>query len=136
PENLSALSVLARTLTQLKSPDAPKYSAQLQALQERRQLTDRVQQLNNFALQAANDNNWPSALDQLQQAIDLCQQCPQLGTLRKNLGIIYARKGDVENAKQQLQLAVKLLPAGGDTTTIAELLQRLSGSETLPAQNH
>src|SRR5207302_1842701 len=83
PENLSAFANLARVLSQAGSPEAGRYRAQLESLQERKQLKDRVQQLNNFALQAANDNNWPQALGQLREAIELCRQCAQLPILRK-----------------------------------------------------
>lgn len=99
-------------------------------IEERQQLTDRLKQLNNFALQAANDNNWPQAISQIQEAINLCQQYPQLGILHKNMGLIYARKGDVENAKQQLQLALKLLPGGPDAVAAAETLRRRLTSQS------
>ena len=126
PDNLSALSNLARMLTQLRSPEAGEYMVRLDALQQRQQLTDRVKQLNNFALQSASDNNWPQALAQLEEAIELCGNCAQLGILRKNIGLLYARKGDHENAKLQLELALKLLPDGPDAVAVAETLRRLS----------
>lgn len=94
-------------------------------IEERQQLTDRLKQLNNFALQAANDNNWPQAISQIQEAINLCQQCPQLGILHKNIGLIYARKGE-----QQLQLALKLLPGGPDAVAAAETLRRRLTSQS------
>ena len=125
PDNLSAFANLARTLAQSGSPEAGAYLAQLEKLQQRKQLTDRVQQLNNSALQAANDNNWPQAIGQLQEAIELCRQCVQLPILRKNIGIIYARRGEVENAKQQLELALKLLPEGPEAVVVRETLRQL-----------
>jgi Tfp pilus assembly protein PilF len=135
PQNFSAIYNLARTLNQLRKPEAAEYMARLQALEERHQLTDRVQQLNNFAIQAAKDNNWPQALGQLQEAIELCQQCAQLAILRKNLGLIYAQKGDLQNAKKQLELAAPLLPAGPDATAVAQLLRRLGSSSRALPQN-
>jgi len=92
--------------------------------------------LNNFALQAANDNNWPQVITQMQEAINLCQQCPQLGILRKNIGFIYACKGDVENAKQQLELALKLLPGGPDAVAAAETLRQLTSQSPTLNQIH
>ena len=94
-------------------------------IEERQQLTDRLKQLNNFALQAAKDNNWPQAISQIQEAINLCQRCPQLGILHKNIGLIYARKGE-----QQLQLALKLLPGGPDAVAAAETLRRRLTSQS------
>ena len=94
-------------------------------IEERQQLTDRLKQLNSFALQAANDKNWPQAISQIQEAINLCQRCPQLGILHKNIGLIYVRKGE-----QQLQLALKLLPGGPDAVAAAETLRRRLTSQS------
>jgi Flp pilus assembly protein TadD len=96
------------------------------------ELTDRVQRLSNFALQAADDNDWSQAIGQMQQAIDLCKDCAQVGILRKNLGIIYARRGDVGDAKQQLELALKLLPEGPDSVATSETLKRLTPDAQTP----
>jgi tetratricopeptide (TPR) repeat protein len=127
PDNVSALSSLARILTQDKSPDAGQYMAQLQTLQQKQQLTDRVKELNNFALRAAEEKNWDHAVAQLKEAIDLCNQCVQIGVLRKNIGLVYARKGDAEHARQELQLALKLLPEGPDMIAATQALRQLSG---------
>lgn len=126
PENLSAFANLARVLSQTGSPEAAQYMAKFKALQERQEATDRVRQLNNFALQAAKDNNWSQALGQLEEAIELCRNCPHLAVLRKNIGIIYARKGDAENARRQLELALKLLPEGPEALSVREALLRIS----------
>ncbi len=56
---------------------------------------------------------------------DLCQRCPQLGILHKNIGLIYVRKGE-----QQLQLALKLLPGGPDAVAAAETLRRRLTSQS------
>lgn len=130
PDNVSALSSLARLLTQEKSPEAEHYLSRLQAVEQTQQQTDRIKELNNFALRAAEQNNWTQAITQLQEAIDLCQQCVQLGVLRKNIGLIYARAGNADEARQQLQLALKLLPAGPDMDAATQALQQLSGSST------
>ena len=53
---------------------------------------------------------------------------PQLGVLRKNMGLIYARKGDAEHARQELQMALKLLPNGPDLIATEQALQQLRQS--------
>lgn len=130
PDNLSALSSLVRALSQIHSPDTAAYVAKLQALEGRRQLTDQVQQLNNFALGAAKDNNWPQAIDQLSQAIKICGECRQQGTLRKNLGLIYAKTGDSKNAAEQIRLALRLSPRDPDASSLAETLKRLDSQSS------
>ena len=133
PDNLSVLSSLARTLSQQKSPEAQVYLARLQAAQKKEQVSDRVRELNNFALHAAEQNHWAQAVDQMQQAIDICGQCQEMGVLRKNIGLIYAREGDTRQAQQQLQLALELLPGGPDQAAAKQALRQLEGSA--PPQN-
>ena len=133
PDNLSALSSLTRVLTQMKSPESGEYAVRLQALQQKQQTTERVKELNNFALRSAEEQKWDQAVSELQEAIGLCQQCVQLGVLRKNMGLIYARKGDSEHARQELQIALKLLPKGPDLIAAEQALQQL---QRLPASIH
>ena len=115
-------------LSQTQSPESGAYAARLQKLQEKQQTTERVKELNNFALRSAEELKWDRAVAQLQEAITLCRQCVQLGVLRKNMGLIYARKGDAEHARQELQMALKLLPNGPDLIATEQALQQLRQS--------
>ena len=125
PDNKSSLSNLARTLTQAKSPEAPEYVARLDALQQKQQMTDRVRELNNFALRAAEAKDWNQAVRQLKEAIEMCGKCVQLGILRKNAGLIYLEKGDVLHGKQELESAQRLLPEGPDSAAVRKTLKQL-----------
>ena len=128
PENSSALYNLARTLNSLHDPEAAQYLARFQALEQRLHLSDRVQSLNNFALEAANSRNWTQAIAQLQEAIQDCGQCSQLPVLQRNLGLIYARKGDIEPGKRELREALKLNPKDIDATNALNILEHLTPS--------
>jgi tetratricopeptide (TPR) repeat protein len=77
PNHSQALFNLGKVLSKAHDPDAQKYQARFDALQRQQQVTDRIQQLGNFALEAANAQNWPQALEQMSQAIELCGNCPQ-----------------------------------------------------------
>lgn len=132
PDNLSVLSSLVRTLSQQKSPEAQEYLARLQATQKKEQVSDRVREMNNVALHSAEQNDWTQAIDQMRQAIDLCGQCPELGVLRKNIGLIYARKGDSRQAREQLQLALQLLRQGPDQAAASQALQQLDRTTPQP----
>jgi tetratricopeptide (TPR) repeat protein len=125
PDNMSALSNLARTLSQTNRPEAPQYMRRLQALQQKQQLTDRVKELNNFALRSAEEKNWSEASEQLKEAIDLCGHCVQLGILRKNAGLIYVKQGDSFHARQELEIARRLLPEGPDLAAVKQALAQL-----------
>lgn len=82
-------------------PDAQKYQDRFDALQKDQQITDRVQQLGNSALEAANAQNWSQAVEQMTEASRLCGTCPQSAHLHRNLGLVYGRTGRVEEAKQE-----------------------------------
>jgi tetratricopeptide (TPR) repeat protein len=125
PQNSSSLYKLARTLANVNDPQAKEYMDRYEALQSVRQMSDKVQTLNNSALQAADAHNWPQAVEQLQQAIQLCGQCKQLPVLHRNLGLIYARKGDIEHAKGELGLALKTDPPDAAAAEALNILNHL-----------
>jgi tetratricopeptide (TPR) repeat protein len=125
PNNSSALYNLARLLAETHDPEAKRYMDRFQALEKGSQLNDRVHQLNNFALSAAQNHNWPLALEQLQDAIESCGQCGAAPTLHKNLGLIYARKGDTEHAIRELDLALKEDPRNADAQKALAILRRI-----------
>lgn len=132
PKNSSALYNLARALAKTHDPEAKQYMERFQDLQKSSQMNDRVHQLNNFALEAARDHNWPLALSQLKEAIKACGQCQEIPTLHKNLGLIYARKGDVDDAVRELNLALKEDPRNADAQRALALLhqQKSTASES------
>ena len=129
PENASALYNLARELRKTKRPEAKIYLDRVTEFQKERQLTDRVRQLGNFALDAANARNWPLAIEQSRQALQLCGNCAHSAQLHQNLGLIYCRKGDLKDGKSELELALKLKPND------AEAQEALKTISSLPAQS-
>ncbi len=97
--------------------------ARFRSLQKQQQLTDRIQTLGNFGLQAADARNWGQAVADIQQALALCGNCAQGETLHKNLGLIYSRKGDFASAERELNLALKLKPDDPDALKAVQILQ-------------
>ena len=113
PNHSQALFNLAKALNKIHDPDAKQYQDRFEALQKNQQIADRVSELGNFALEAANAQNWPQALAQMNEAIQLCGNCPQSAHLHKNLGLFYGRTGNLGEAKKELRTALQLAP--GDT---------------------
>jgi tetratricopeptide (TPR) repeat protein len=132
PQNLSSLYNLARTLAKAGDPEAQKYMDRFQQLQGVTQLSDRVQTLNNFALEAANARDWPRAVEQLQESISLCGQCKQLPVLHRNLGLIYARKGNVQESERELETALQINPHDADAQRALQILQSIPQKVTPP----
>jgi len=114
---------LEQQLEKQGDPQGEAHMARFRSLQKQQQLTDRIQTLGNFGLQAADARNWGQAVADIQQALALCGNCAQGETLHKNLGLIYSRKGDFASAERELNLALKLKPDDPDALKAVQILQ-------------
>jgi tetratricopeptide (TPR) repeat protein len=123
PQNSSSLYNLARTLAKANDPEAQEYMERFQKLQQATQLSDRVQTLNNFALEAANARDWRGAIQQLLESITICGRCKQLPVLHRNLGLIYARKGSVQDSERELETALEMDPRDADAKKALQILR-------------
>ena len=122
PNHSQVLYNLARTLQKLNDPSAQQYQERFEALQKMQRITDRVQQLGNFALEAAQAQNWPQAFQQMQEALELCGNCAEAAHLHRNLGLFYCRTGKIEEGGRELHTALALDPSDGDAQkTLAAL---------------
>jgi Flp pilus assembly protein TadD len=124
PRHSQALYNLAKSLNKIHDPEAKQYQDRFDALQKSQQIADRVSQLGNFALEAANAQNWPQAVEQMNEAIQLCGDCPQSAHLHKNLGFFYGRTGNIGEAKKELRTALQLTPDDADAQNALAMLER------------
>jgi tetratricopeptide (TPR) repeat protein len=124
PNHSQALYNLAKALNKIHDPEAKQYQDRFDTLQKSQQIADRVSELGNFALEAANAQNWPQAVEQMNEAIQLCGNCPQGAHLHKNLGLFYGRTGNVGEAKKELRTALELAPNDADAQNALALLER------------
>jgi tetratricopeptide (TPR) repeat protein len=124
PNHSQALFNLAKVLNKIHDPEAKQYQDRFDALQKSQQIADRVSELGNFALEAANAQNWPQAVAQMNEAIQLCGDCPQSAHLHKNLGLFYGRTGNISEAKKELRIALQLTPNDTDAQNALAMLER------------
>jgi tetratricopeptide (TPR) repeat protein len=127
PEHGEALYNLSRQLAQSDPDESKRLQARFETLQSQKQIMDRAQTLGNFALASAAAHDWPQAISQLQEGIQLCGGCTALGQLHKDLGIIYLHSGDTKDGLRELLDAKKLTPADPDidkAIRIAQATQR------------
>lgn len=129
PKNASATATLIRELYRAKSDDVSAYSVRLRELKEQEAATIRAKTLSNFALRAAEGEDWPQAVAQLQEAIEACAKCSIRALLHKNLGLILAQSGDAQRAVDELRVARDLDPADEDIAYALALLERRLGGE-------
>ena len=100
------------------------------ALQRSQRITDRVSELGNFALEAANAQNWPQAMEQMNEAIKLCGSCAESAHLHKNLGIFYERTGNMDEAEKELRIALQLAPDDADAKNALAMLERIGKEQS------
>jgi tetratricopeptide (TPR) repeat protein len=130
PNHSQSLFNLARILRKERDPEAEIYQARFEALEREQQISDRVQQLGNFALASANAQNWPQAMEQMTEAIELCGNCPHAAHLHRNLGIFYARTGNVEGAERELRTVLELSPGDSDAQRALAVLANAHPGQT------
>ena len=125
PNHSQALYNLARSLAKMHDPEAKQYQDRFEALQRNQRITDRVSELGNFALEAANAKNWPQAIEQMNEAIQLCGTCSQSEHLHKNLALFYGRTGNIGEAEKELHTALALAPDDADAQNALAMLERI-----------
>ena len=130
PNYSQALYNLARALRKSHDPEAQQYQDRYDTLQKNQQVSDRVQQLGNFALEASNAQNWPQAFAQIQEALELCGECPEAAHLHKNLGMMYVRTGRLNQAQKELQTALQLNPEDSDAKQGLAAIQNATSAQS------
>ena len=113
-------------------PDVPLKRARekREEARKREQMNDRVTMLRAFALQAAKAQNWPEAIDQMQQAIHICGQCAHGALLHKNLAFFYRGTGRISDAKAELEKAIALDPNDNNARKALAALQNLQSPDS------
>ena len=133
PEHGQALYNLARALRDASPDEAVGFQERFRKHREERRITDRAETLGNFALASADARDWPQAVDQLLEAINVCGKCPTQALLHKNLGLIYARSGNLDKAEASLRVASALLPSDEDIETSLQLI--VAYKSRMPSSN-
>jgi len=77
----------------------------------------------NLGNALADAHDWPQAIAQLKQAIQLCGSCSALPQLHKELGLIYYHSGDLKDGRAELLVARKEAPEDDEVTRSLRLLQ-------------
>src|SRR5205807_2263573 len=81
PNYGEALYSLARVLAKSDPDESKRLLARFTELQAQQHVMDRAQTLGNFALASAAAHDWPEAISQLKQALQICGNCRALPLL-------------------------------------------------------
>jgi tetratricopeptide (TPR) repeat protein len=129
PDNEDALYSLAQALSRVGRPEAKVFLERFQNLKQQREVNDRIQKLGSYGLEAANARDWPQAVADFKEAIELCGPCASSVDLHRSLGLIYILEGDLEEGKRELETVLRIKPNDADAR---KALQSLSNKETTP----
>jgi tetratricopeptide (TPR) repeat protein len=110
PNSTEVLYRLSQVLHETDPSEAARYAALLKARLAEQQATSQADITGNLALAAANNHDYATAISELQKAIEICGECRDQATLKKDLGLIEARSGDLTAAAQELKAASSLNP--------------------------
>ncbi len=124
PNNEDALYALAQALNRVGSPEANVFLKRFQTLKQQREVNDRIQKLGSYGLEAAEAKDWPQAVKNFIEALELCGLCSSAEDLHRNLGLIYVLKGEVEAGRQELETALKLRPDDADARRALQSLPK------------
>jgi len=123
PDNTQALWGLAKALKPADPQEAARLMARYREVQNNRRITDQAGVLANDALAAGAAHDWPEAIRQFQEAIELCGDCAIKADLHKKLGLTECRMGDLDTGEKELRLAQTLKPSDPD---IERVLKRIA----------
>ena len=114
PGNKEAAYNLARALDKSAPEEARTLRGSITGDQKRQMAIDRASTLGNFALSSASERDWPRAVAHLKEALEICGACSLQAQLRKDLGLTYARSGNLKDALTELKKAESLAPQDPD----------------------
>jgi tetratricopeptide (TPR) repeat protein len=123
PDHGQALYNLSRQLAQSDPEEAKSFQFRFERLNQQKQILDQSETLGNFALSSAAAHDWPQAISQLKEGLQLCGNCRAKGQLHKDLGLIYCHSGDMKNGLAELLEAKKLTPQDPDIDKAIRIAQ-------------
>ena len=124
PKSTEVLYKLAQVLREKDPAQAEHYTALLKARLAEQQATSQADTMGNLALATADRHDYTQAIDQLNRALQVCGECKEKGTLKKDLGLVEARSGNVDAAAITLREAATLNPSDADIRTALNIVTR------------
>jgi tetratricopeptide (TPR) repeat protein len=122
PSGTEVLYNLSRALLKTNPAKAKEYRDRLVALQQQKQLLTEADTLGNFALASAKRGDYSQAVSQFHEALNQCGDCQSKADLRKDLGLIECKSGDIDNGEKDLQIAKSLKPHDVDIQKALDII--------------
>src|SRR5229473_2002768 len=121
PDNEDALYSLAQALSRVGRPEAKVFLERFQNLKQQREVNDRIQKLGSYGLEAAEAKDWPQAVADFKEAIELCGQCTSNVDLHRSfplesrfsLGVLFPSRMTVRDGQLIMACRVRRLEFHG-----------------------
>jgi tetratricopeptide (TPR) repeat protein len=114
PDSANALYMLSMELRRTNPEESKKLQQDFETQKRKEADLAQVKSLGNEAYVAASKQDWPEAIRILKKALESCENCEAAATLHKNLGLALCNNGNLDEGKQELQVALKLNPNDSD----------------------
>jgi tetratricopeptide (TPR) repeat protein len=114
PNSENAIYMLSMELRRTHPDESKKLQEDFEAQKRKDAAVAQVKSLGNEAYVAAGKQNWPEAIRILKQAVAACDNCELAAALHKNLGLALCHNGNLDEGKQELEVALKLNPKDAD----------------------
>jgi tetratricopeptide (TPR) repeat protein len=134
PEDKEAEYNLARVLGETAPQEAQALRETITSEQKRQMAIDRASTLGNFALSSASQRDWPQAVAHFKEALSACGTCRLQAQLRKDLGLTYARSGNLREALAELRRAGGLAPQDEDIKKSIRVVQAAQEPVPVPVR--
>jgi tetratricopeptide (TPR) repeat protein len=114
PNSQEARYSLSRALRATDPAESRTLDKQFFSSQQKANLLEQVKGLGNQAYVAINHQKWPLAISTLRHAIDLCGDCEVSANLHKDLGLALCQSGNLNEGRQELEVALRQNPNDPD----------------------
>jgi len=122
PNSSEATYMLSRALMTSDPNQSKRLREHFNALRQKSGALDRSKTLGNQAYGASTQQDWPKAMSLYREALDACGDCEIQAALRKNLGLVLCRSGNLEEGGSELRKALELNPNDPDVVKALSVL--------------
>jgi tetratricopeptide (TPR) repeat protein len=114
PNSTEATYMLSRALLRSDPQESKRLREEFNALRQKDAALERSKTLGNEAYGASKLQDWPKAASLYREALETCGDCEIQAALRKNLGLVLCRAGDLQAGAGELRKALELNPNDPD----------------------
>jgi tetratricopeptide (TPR) repeat protein len=122
PNSSEAAYMLSRALKNSDPSESRRLKEHFDALRQKNAAVERSKTLGNEAYGASTQQDWAKATSLYREALETCGDCEIQAALRKNLGLVLCRAGNLQDGGNELRKALELNPNDPDVVKALSVL--------------